>query len=85
VTALTYCLAVYGIFYLFWTPTDSDHVHGIQGRYFVVALPAFAIAAAAILNRAPGHNVTAALAIVGAMLSGAATIEAVLRVDWKIW
>jgi uncharacterized membrane protein len=85
VTALTYCLAVYGIFYLFWTPTDSDHVHGVQGRYFVVALPAFAIAAAAILNRAPGQNVTAPLAIVGAMLSGAATIEAVLRVDWKIW
>ena len=34
-----YVITVYLIFFLTYTPLDVDHVRGVQGRYFVIALP----------------------------------------------
>ena len=36
---LGYVATVYLIFFLTYTPLNIDHVRGVQGRYFVVALP----------------------------------------------
>ena len=49
-TVLGYVVLVYLIFFLTYTPLDIDHVRGVQGRYFVIALPAAAIFVAAVLN-----------------------------------
>ena len=83
VTALAYCLAVVLIFYLVWTPVDADQVWGVQGRYFVPVLPLVAVAVAALLDRGPDIRITAMLAIAAAILSGAGSIEAILRTDWN--
>ena len=83
VTALAYCLAVVLIFYLIWTPVSADQVWGVQGRYFVPILPLVAIASAALLDRGPDIRITAMLAIAAAILSGAGSVEAILRTDWK--
>ena len=83
VTALAYCLAVILIFYLIWTPVDADQVWGVQGRYFVPILPLVAIASAALLDRGPDIRITAMLAIAAAILSGAGSVEAILRTDWN--
>jgi uncharacterized membrane protein len=82
VTVLGYVLAHYLIFYLAWTPIRSNHVEGVQGRYFVMALPVAALGLGALVNRAPAVLVTALLASSGAILSGVAVVEAILRVDW---
>jgi uncharacterized membrane protein len=37
--AVGYVTLVYLIFYLIYTPLNVDHVRGVQGRYFVIALP----------------------------------------------
>ena len=42
-TVLGYVVAVYLIFFLTYTPLNIDHVRGVQGRYFVIALPMAAI------------------------------------------
>ena len=81
-TVLGYMLAHYLIFYLAWTPIGSNHVEGVQGRYFVMALPVAAVGLGALVNRAPALVVTALLAGVGAVLSGIAVVDAILRVDW---
>ena len=78
-----YCIAVFLIFFLVWTPADWDQIEGVQGRYFIVALPALAITAAALMRRGLpiGWNAFAALA--AAAISAGAIVEAVLRVDWR--
>lgn len=48
---LGYIAVVYLIFFLTYTPLDVDHVRGVQGRYFVIALPVAAIFVAAVINR----------------------------------
>jgi uncharacterized membrane protein len=83
VTALAYCLVVILIFYLIWTPVDADQVWGVQGRYFVPVLPLVAIAGAALLDCGPDIRITAMMAIAAAILSGAGSIEAILRTDWN--
>jgi hypothetical protein len=55
----------------------------VQGRYFVPALPAMAIALAALSRRGLPEVAIAALALALALLAGAATIEAHLRTDWS--
>jgi uncharacterized membrane protein len=82
-TALAYCLVVVLIFYLIWTPVHADQVWGVQGRYFVPVLPLIAVAVAALLDRGPDIRITAMLAIAAAILSGAGSIEAILRTDWN--
>jgi hypothetical protein len=66
---------VYLIFYLIYTPLDVDHVRGVQGRYFVIALPVAAIFMA-------GSGLLAAIAIAGSLISGTATAAALFHAHW---
>src|SRR5262245_43297193 len=79
---LGYVVLVYLIFFLIYTPIDTDHVRGVQGRYFVVALPVTAIFIAAVVNRELPRGMPAAIAITGSMIAGITTVEAVLRAHW---
>jgi len=81
-TVVGYVVAVYLIFYLAWTPANALSIDGVQGRYFVVVLAPIASAIAAAVNWGPGETSTAAIATGGAVLSGAATVEALLRTNW---
>jgi uncharacterized membrane protein len=49
-TVLAYVVTVYLIFFLTYTPLNIDHVRGVQGRYFVIALPMAAIFIASMTN-----------------------------------
>ena len=81
-TVLGYFAVVYLIFFLTYTPLDIDHVRGVQGRYFVIALPVAAIFVAAIINLELPNGMSAAIATAGAMSSGIATVEALYRAHW---
>jgi uncharacterized membrane protein len=81
-TAFAYVVAVYFVCYLVFTPLDADMVWGMQGRYFVPILALVAIVFAALVDRAPDERLSAAMAISAAVLSGSASVEAILRVDW---
>jgi uncharacterized membrane protein len=83
ITALAYSSAIFLIFYLVWTPVGSEEVWGVQGRYFIPALPLCAIAVASLLNRILPGPTGAVLSVLGGILSGLTSIEAILRVDWK--
>jgi uncharacterized membrane protein len=80
---LGYCFAVVFIFFLVWTAIDATQIDGVQGRYFVPALPALALATAALVRRGLPEKVRAAIALAAAALSSAASVAAVLRVDWN--
>jgi uncharacterized membrane protein len=80
--AVAYILGVYLIFYLTWTPINATEIWGVQGRYFVVVLAPLAVAIAALVNRGLRERTQSALAVGSAVLSIAATIEAILRVNW---
>jgi uncharacterized membrane protein len=82
-TASLYALMIFLIFYLVWTPVRSEEIWGVQGRYFIPVLPLCAIAVAALANRRLPMSAGAVLSVLGAVLSGLASIEAILRVDWK--
>ena len=43
-------MTVYLIFFLIYTPLNVDHVRGVQGRYFVIALPMAANFIASMTN-----------------------------------
>jgi hypothetical protein len=81
-TVLSYIILVYLIFFLTYTPVDVDHVRGVQGRYFVIALPVAAIFVAAIVNLKLPAGVSAMIATVGTTISGVATVEALFRAHW---
>jgi uncharacterized membrane protein len=81
-TVLGYVTLVYLIFFLTYTPLDIDHVRGVQGRYFVVALPVAAIFVAAIVNLKMPAGAAAIIATGGGMISGIATVEALFRAHW---
>jgi len=70
---------VYLIFFFVYTPIDTDHVRGVQGRYFVIALPVGAVFIAALVNCELPRGLPAAIAIAGSII---ATVEAVLRPHW---
>ena len=78
-----YCFAVFFIFFLVWTALDATQIDGVQGRYFVPALPAVALGTAALVRRGLAENLRAAIALAAAALSCAAAFQAVLRVDWN--
>ena len=67
---------MYLIFFLTYTPLDTDHVRGVQGRYFIIVLPVAAIFLAAAADRELPYRMNAILAALGAMTSGIVTIEA---------
>ena len=81
-TVLGYVGVVYLIFFVTYTPLDLDHVRGVQGRYFVIALPVAAIFVASIINLELPNGMSAAIATAGAMISGIATVEALYRAHW---
>jgi hypothetical protein len=80
---LGYCFAVFLIFFLVWTALDATQIDGVQGRYFVPALPAVALGTAALVRGGFSENARAAIALAAAALSCAAAFQAVLRVDWN--
>jgi predicted membrane protein DUF2142 len=79
---LGYVVLVYLIFFLTYTPLNVDHVRGVQGRYFVIALPAAAVFVAAMVNRGLPKGMPAAIAIVGSIIAGSATVEALFQAHW---
>jgi hypothetical protein len=81
-TALSYIFAVYLISWLVFTPPGANAVWGVQGRYFIPILPLVAIVIASGIRRHPPERLTAAMAVGLAVLSGCASIEAILRTDW---
>jgi hypothetical protein len=81
---LGYVLTVYLIFFLTYTPLNVDHVRGVQGRYFVIALPIAAIFLASVINIDLRRNVLATIAITGALLSGLASFQALLGAHWSV-
>jgi uncharacterized membrane protein len=82
VTTIAYIAVVYLISYLVFTPSDVSSVWGVQGRYFIPILPLVAIALASLVTRGFGERATATLAIASSVLSGGASVEAILRADW---
>src|SRR5262245_29700392 len=81
-TVLGYAVTIFLIFYLAWTPVDAQFVHGVQGRYFTIVLPVAAVMIAALLARAPPQWITATLATAGAVISGLAMLDAIVRSQW---
>src|SRR6266516_4075631 len=77
---LGYIVTVYLIFFLTYTPINIDHVRGVQGRYFVIALPMAAIFLASTANIDLPRGVLAATAITGSLLSRITSFTALLRV-----
>jgi hypothetical protein len=80
--AVSYFLAVWLIFFLTWTPVQADRVLGVQGRYFIVMLPPLVLALAALLPRALPEKIVAAAAVIGAVIAGGATLDAIVRITW---
>ena len=72
-----YVITVYLIFFLTYTPLDVDHVRGVQGRYFVIALPMAAIFIAATINVALPRGLIATMALTGSLISGIASFGSI--------
>jgi uncharacterized membrane protein len=81
---LAYVVTVYLIFFLTYTPLNVDHVRGVQGRYFVIALPMAAIFIASVINVDLPRGVLATTAITGSLLSGLASFQALLGAHWSV-
>lgn len=79
---LSYFVLVYLIFFLTYTPVASPHVLGVQGRYFVIALPMAAIFMASLTNLELPRGVPALVAITGSMIAGVTSVDAVLKAHW---
>ena len=79
---LSYFVLVYLIFFLTYTPVASPHVLGVQGRYFVIALPMAAIFMASLINLELPRGVAALVAITGSMIAGVTSVDAVLKAHW---
>ena len=79
---LSYVVMVYLIFFLTYTPVASPHVLGVQGRYFVIALPMAAIFMASLINLELPRGVPALVAITGSMIAGVTSVDAVLKAHW---
>lgn len=81
-TILAYVVSVYLVFFLAWSPIADGFIYGVQGRYFVVLLPVAAAVVAALIDRTPPPALMIWIATAGSVLSAAATVEAVGRLDW---
>ncbi|TYO68556.1 DUF2142 domain-containing protein [Bradyrhizobium hipponense] len=79
---LSYLVLVYLIFFLTYTPITSPHVLGVQGRYFVIALPMAAIFMASLINLELPRGVPALVAITGSMIAGVMSVDGVLKAHW---
>jgi hypothetical protein len=81
-TAIGYLVFVYFLLYVTWTPATADQIWGVQGRYFLPALPAVTIAVAIALPKRRPETLAGVAAVAGACLSGFAAIDAVWRTNW---
>ena len=81
-TVVGYVALVYLIFFLTYTPLDIDHVRGVQGRYFVIALPVAAIFVAGAMNLELPDGTAPFIATVAGVISGVATVEALYYAHW---
>jgi hypothetical protein len=77
-----YVILVYLIFFLTYTPISSPHVLGVQGRYFIIVLPAAAIFLAGVITVELPRGAPAAIATIGSLIAGIASVEAMLRAHW---
>jgi hypothetical protein len=82
VAVLSYFVLVYLIFFLTYTPVASPHVLGVQGRYFVIALPMAAIFIAALINLELPRGVPALIGITSSLIAGVTIVDAVLNAHW---
>jgi uncharacterized membrane protein len=80
--ALCYGFAIFLICYVAFTPVGSDQIWGVQGRYFVPALPLLAVTVTSLVKRGFQLAQSATFGGSAAMISGFASLEAILRVDW---
>jgi uncharacterized membrane protein len=80
--ALCYGFAIFLICYVAFTPVGSDQIWGVQGRYFVPALPLLAVIIAALVKRGFEPAQSATFGGMAAVISGFASLEAILRADW---
>ena len=80
--ALSYIVMVYLIFFLTYTPVDLPHVLGVQGRYFVIALPMAAIFMASLINLELPRGMPPLIGIAGSLIAGITTWDAVLQAHW---
>src|SRR5207244_10673862 len=76
---LSYSVLVYLIFFLTYTPVASPHVLGVQGRYFVIALPMAAIFMASVINLELPRGVPALVAITCSVIAPATSFDAALN------
>jgi uncharacterized membrane protein len=81
---LGYIITVYLIFFITYTPITVDHVRGVQGRYFVMALPMSAIFLASVIHVDLPRGVLASAAITGSLLSGITTVRELLVAHWSV-
>lgn len=81
-TAAGYVVFIYFLLYVTWTPVTADQIWGIQGRYFVPALPTLAVAVATALPRGRRGALAGPAAACGALIAGFAAIDAVWRTNW---
>jgi uncharacterized membrane protein len=81
---LAYIVTVYLIFFLTYTPISIDHVRGVQGRYFVIALPMAAIFLASMVNVDLPCGALAMAATTGSLLAGIASFTALLEAHWSV-
>ena len=81
-TILAYYLLVCLLFFLTFTPSDADRIYGVQGRYFIVLIPLFALFTSAIVNRR-SSPIGEMAALISAVISAAAMLEAVWRMHWS--
>jgi len=69
-------------FFSHHTPIASPRVLGVQGRYFVIALPLATIFLASMINLELPRRTPALIAISGSMIAGVASVHAVLQAHW---
>jgi hypothetical protein len=84
IVAFAYAVSIYLVCYLSFTPLGANIVWGVQGRYFVLCLPVVAIAVASVVNLNLDERLRAALASSAGVLSGSASIDAIVKADWHI-
>jgi uncharacterized membrane protein len=81
-TIIAYYLLVCLLFFLTFSPSGADRIYGLQGRYFIVLIPLFALIASAMVNRRL-RLIGEVAALVSALVSAAAMLEALWRVHWS--
>jgi hypothetical protein len=55
---------------------------GVQGRYFVIALPVAAIFLASLINLEWPRSIPALIAMTGSLIAGITTVDVVLQAHW---